>query len=207
MSARVNRPGYGVEVLSSAAQPGQRVHVRYTKWGDRPHWSYDNVLLGVDDHGTWTGGAAGTHLTRPGFSFRAQTTFVMCFSHSTGYAATFWSDFGVRTAAAVYVDITTVPAWSTLSPDTVEVSMVDLDLDVIRLFDSSLFVDDEDEFAEHQASYGYPSEVVAAAEAGCRAVYRAVEAQEEPFGRVGQQWLEAFARSGVDGRARRDHEG
>ena len=29
---------------------------------------------------------------------------------------------------------------------------VDLDLDVIRRFDGSWFVDDEDEFAEHQVS-------------------------------------------------------
>jgi hypothetical protein len=189
----VDRPGYGDDVLPSTAQPGQRVHVRYTKWGDRAHWAYDTVLLGADDHGIWTGGPAGTHLSRPGVSFHAQTTFVMCFSHSSGYAATFWADFGVSSAAAVYVDITTVPVWSALGPDAVEVTMVDLDLDVIRLFDSTLLVDDEDEFAEHQVSFGYPSEVVAAAEAGCRAVRGAVEREEEPFGRVGQQWLDRFS--------------
>jgi hypothetical protein len=194
-------------VLPSTAQPGHRVHVRYTKWGDRPHWAYDNVLLGVDDHGTWTGGAAGTHLSRPGFSFHAQTTSVMCFAHSTGYAATFWSDFGVSSAAAVYVDITTVPVWSAVGPDTLEVTMVDLDLDVIRLFDSTLFVDDEDEFAEHQVSFGYPSEVVAAAEADCQAVHRALECQQEPFGSVGRRWLDRFNRGSVLGSSAGDQLG
>ena len=41
---------------------------------------------------------------------------------------------------------------------------------MIRRFDGTWFVDDEDEFAEHQVSYGYPAEVVAAAEAECARV-------------------------------------
>jgi predicted RNA-binding protein associated with RNAse of E/G family len=47
---------------------------------------------------------------------------------------------------------------------------VDLDLDVIERFDGAVFVDDEDEFALHQVSYGYPPEVVAAAQAECARV-------------------------------------
>jgi hypothetical protein len=175
--------------------PGQQVHVNYTKWGGRPHWVYDNVLLGEDQHGVWTAGAAGTHLSRPGFAFDARADFAMCFSRTLGYAATFWSDFQMPSAAEVYVDITTVPVWSAEGAGTVEVTMVDLDLDVIRLFDGTLFVDDEDEFAEHQQSYGYPPEVVAAAESTCREVYAAVRDGAEPFAQAGQGWLREFARS------------
>lgn len=36
--------------------------------------------------------------------------------------------------------------------------MVDLDLDVVRRFDGSAEILDEDEFAEHQVRYGYPPE-------------------------------------------------
>ena len=31
-----------------------------TKWGDRPHWEFDGVLLGSDEHGDWIGIPAGT---------------------------------------------------------------------------------------------------------------------------------------------------
>jgi protein associated with RNAse G/E len=68
-------------------------------------------------------------------------------------------------AFELYVDITTPPVWH---GDLV--TAVDLDLDVIRRFDGTWFVDDEDEFAEHQVSYGYPADVVAAAEAECARV-------------------------------------
>ena len=32
--------------------PGDTVHVRMTKWGDRPHWEFTCVFLGSDEHGT-----------------------------------------------------------------------------------------------------------------------------------------------------------
>ena len=37
---------------------------------------------------------------------------------------------------------------------------VDLDLDVVRGFNGTVIVDDEDEFAEHQVAYGYPEDVI-----------------------------------------------
>jgi hypothetical protein len=171
-------------------EPGQPVHVRYTKWGDRPHWEYDQVVLGSDEHGVWTGGAAGTHMSRPGFAFDARSAFVNCFAHSSGWVATFWSDFGMSDAASVYVDITTVPVWSAADPGPAEVVMIDLDLDVIRLFNGHLFVDDEDEFAEHQVSFGYPADVVTDAETTCAQVLTAVQRGDQPFGRYGGQGLE-----------------
>ena len=40
------------------------------------------------------------------------------------------------------------------------VRAVDLDLDVIRGTTGRVWVDDEDEFAEHRVSLGYPDEVI-----------------------------------------------
>ena len=37
---------------------------------------------------------------------------------------------------------------------------VDLDLDVVEGLDREVWVDDEDEFAEHRVELGYPREVV-----------------------------------------------
>ena len=43
-----------------------------TKWGDRPHWEFDAVLLGSDEHGDWLGIPGGTHMSRPGAAYVAQ---------------------------------------------------------------------------------------------------------------------------------------
>ncbi len=52
-----------------------------------------------------------------------------------------------------------------------------------------LYVDDEDEFAQHQVELGYPEEVVALAERWRDRVFAAVAAGDEPFGSVGHAWL------------------
>ena len=40
-------------------------------------------------------------------------------------------------------------------------TMIDLDLDVVRKRPTArIYVDDEDEFAEHQVKYGYPPDVI-----------------------------------------------
>lgn len=52
--------------------------------------------------------------------------------------------------------------------------MVDLDLDVILTREGHLFLDDEDEFEQHQVELGYPPDVVALAERTSLEVIRAV---------------------------------
>ena len=56
--------------------PGTRVRCEMTKWGGRPHWEFDGVVLGEDEHGEWLGFAAGTHYSRPGFAFVAERDHV-----------------------------------------------------------------------------------------------------------------------------------
>ncbi len=85
----------------------------------------------------------------------------------------------------LYIDITTVPRW--VADDHVE--MVDLDLDVVRRFDGSAEILDEDEFAEHQVRYGYPPEVTSRAEQAASAMLAAVTSGTEPFGQVCRAWL------------------
>ena len=54
-----------------------------------------------------------------------------------------------------------------------EVTMVDLDLDVVRLrADQRVLIVDEDEFAEHQVRYSYPAEVITAGRTGGRLAVR-----------------------------------
>ncbi|WP_220449594.1 DUF402 domain-containing protein [Nonomuraea longispora] len=84
----------------------------------------------------------------------------------------------------IYVDVTTIPEWR-----DGEVTMLDLDLDVIRLRDGRLILDDEDEFAEHQVLLNYPPDLISQAEATARWLLDAVRERKGPFGGAHIQWL------------------
>lgn len=154
------------------------------KWPDGPHWEFDALWLGADAVGTWLGVPEGTWLSRPSRGFHAACDHVVLVPHDAWWLATFYDD-DPRRPVDTYVDITTPAAWS---DDTV--SCVDLDLDVIRRTDGSVFIDDEDEFEEHQHALGYPRDVITTARTSADAVLRAVAANEIPFNRaVAARWI------------------
>ncbi len=163
--------------------PRDAVRVAMTKWGDRPHWEYDAVYLGSDEHGEWLGCPVGTHYRRPGRQFVA--TFASVVLIPAGRAAHL-AGFNTAEAriGAVYVDITTPPEW-----DGAVLRAVDVDLDVVRRHDGSVYLDDEDEFAEHRVSLGYPAEVCDLAVASCDRVRALVEAGSAPYDGTAAGWL------------------
>lgn len=187
----------------STHSPGTRIRVEMSKWGDRPHWEFAGIHLGVDEHGEWLGFPQGTHNRRPGYEFHSEVDAVTLVPTEGWYAATFhapgiWCD--------LYVDIATPGAW-----DRDVLRAVDLDLDVIRMSPEpprlrgsgpqnlsagpgETFVDDEDEFAEHQLAFGYPAEVVEAAQSSCDAVLAAVRAGAAPYDGTHRRWLAELAR-------------
>ena len=167
-----------------------------TKWGDRPHWEFDTVYLGEDEHGRWLGVRPGTRFARPGMEFEAGNLQVVLAPRDRWWVATFHGA-GVRMgwpaldggAVAIYCDMTTPPRW-----DGQTVSVVDLDLDVITSVEGIVIVDDEDEFAEHQVELGYPDEVVSAARTSCQEVLDAVRGDLPPFdGVAAELWLGRLA--------------
>jgi hypothetical protein len=168
-------------------EAGRPVSVVMTKWGGRPHWRFDGVYLGADEHGDWLGFPVGTDYRRPGKRFVADFGCVSLVPrHDAAHFAAFYDD---TYQAAVYVDMTTPALWQ---DDTV--TMVDLDLDVILLRDErGLVLADEDEFEEHQLLYGYPPEIIALAEDSAERVYAAVQAGEAPYDGSAQPWLERLA--------------
>jgi hypothetical protein len=163
-----------------------------TKWGGRPHWEYAAELLGRDRHGWWIGVVAGTRMTRPGAVYEAPTDQVVLVPDpaapsvgDAGWVATFHAVGG---PLRVYVDITTPPEWAGSV-----VRAVDLDLDVIRENDGRVWVDDEDEFAEHRVRFGYPVDLVAAALGSCAAVQEAVATGAAPYDGTADRWLAVLA--------------
>jgi len=169
------------------------VRVFTTKWGGRPHWEFDALLLGEDEHGTWLGLPVGTHFSRPGAEFSAGNPQVTLAPPDRWWVATFhgegerkgWPDLD-GAALDVYVDVATPAVWNGAT-----VTCTDLDLDVVRGVNGLVIVDDEDEFAEHQVAYGYPVEVIAAAEAARAELLDLVGSSAPPFDdATPARWLE-----------------
>ncbi|HSV39880.1 MAG TPA: DUF402 domain-containing protein [Nocardioidaceae bacterium] len=161
------------------------------KWGDRPHWEFDAVQLGTDEHGTWVGVPVGTVIARPGATVVTRQPQVVLFP-AAPYVATFYSP-EADPPCRVYVDIATVPE---ISPGLV--TSVDLDLDVIVGNHGRVWVDDEDEFADHQVRWGYPSAVIAEARASCDAIVEAVTRRAAPFDGGHEPWLDLLGRSTLE---------
>jgi hypothetical protein len=159
---------------------GDVVPVRFGKWGGRPHWEMDLRYLGSDRFGEWLGSPPGMPMRRPGMTTSTDAECAFLVPHEGDFVASF---NGRDVATAIYVDVTDTPRWD---GDTVRA--VDLDLDVITAWDGTVLVDDEDEFAEHQVEYGYPVEVVEAAQRSCDALVAAISGGQEPWATVGHAW-------------------
>ena len=98
-----------------------------------------------------------------------------------------------RSKVDLYVDIITPPAWNGAT-----VTMIDLDLDVMRLPDGRVEVVDEDEFDLHRKEFDYPPRLVDNARATAAQMAVAVEARHEPFGDVAGAWMaQAVALAGL----------
>jgi len=161
------------------------VRVVYTKYDGSLHWHRIMQHLGEDEHGIWLGARPGSTMQRGDESpIVMEAAFVQLIPDGAWWTATFR---GEPSNAEIYCDICTPPRW----PDPAEVTMVDLDLDVLRLrSDQRVLLDDEDEFAEHQIRYRYPADVISNAEAAAAWLLDAVSAKAEPFGAAYRRWLD-----------------
>jgi hypothetical protein len=169
-------------------EAGHHVRVEFTKWGGRPHYVFDGLFLGEDEYGEWLGHRAGTLLSRPGREFTAELDWVTLLPHrDAAHVVAFNPE---PHPFEVYVDITTPPVW-----EDATVRIVDLDLDVIRTRDErGTFVEDQDEFEEHQLAFGYPAEIITLAEESAERVYGAVAGRQAPYDGSAERWLAALAR-------------
>ncbi|GII55122.1 hypothetical protein Pth03_35110 [Planotetraspora thailandica] len=160
----------------------EAVRVVYRKYGGALHWHHPGRLLGEDEHGVWVGAPPGTESRKgEGPAVPAEHGYVVLFPRDSWWTAVFYGD---PHKMAVYCDVSTVPQWS-----GGEVTMVDLDLDVILFRDGRIHLDDEDEFAEHQVLYGYPADVIGQAERSAAWLMDAVGLRAGPFGGAHAAWL------------------
>jgi uncharacterized protein len=159
--------------------------VVYTKYDGSLHWHLTMRYLGQDEHGVWLGAPPGTSTQRGSEPpIVMDQPFVSLFPDGRWWTGTF---NGEPFRTEIYCDIGTPPRW----PSPGEVTMADLDLDVLRVRESGeVMLVDEDEFAEHQVRYGYPAEVIGEAQRAAAFLQRAIAGGTEPFASRYVFWLD-----------------
>lgn len=161
---------------------GRDVRVVYTKYDGSLHWNFTMRYLGEDEHGIWLGAGPGL-VGRRGHDHEVvfKEAQVLLFPRPDGGARDAWWTAAFNAAPArteIYCDIATPARW----PDPGQVTMVDLDLDVVRRrADQRVEIVDGDEFDEHQRQYGYPAQVIREAEQAAAWLRHALSAGAEPF--------------------------
>ena len=70
-----------------------------------------------------------------------------------------------------------------------EFLVIDMDLDVVRTAGRGVFIDDEDEFAEHRVAMDYPAELAESLQASAHQLYQAGKAQQAPFDGTDVEWF------------------
>lgn len=182
MSATVRRTGTDEPV------PGDLVVARNRKYDGSAHWVVPGQYLGSDKHGHWV--FQGTHefISRPGAALYTGSDAVMLIPHAGEWVATF-HDEAHPSGVELYIDLATELAWQRIRPHVIEFHMIDMDLDVVRTARRGLYVDDEDEFAEHRVKYSYPAELCARIESACKDLMAAVAARHAPFDGRDAAWF------------------
>jgi uncharacterized protein len=169
---------------------GEDVRVVYTKYDGSLHWHQTMTRLGEDEHGVWLGARRGIVAQRGHEPpVVVKQAHVMLFRPDVWWTAV----FNARPQRVeIYCDITTPISW----PDPRQVTMVDLDLDVVRARrgvvpprKGAVSVLDEDEFAEHRVRYAYPEDVIDQARAATTWLSGALGDGTEPFATGYRSWL------------------
>lgn len=157
----------------------------YRKFDGALHWHTTLTRLGEDEHGVWLGSRPGGRWRRDGGPWvTVHGPRLMVAPRDRWWTARFNSESDSRTE--IYCDVTAVPTWT--ADD--ELTIVDLDLDVVRLrAGGEVRLLDEDEFAEHRVRYGYPAEVASQAVATSVWLLDALTTGVEPFGGAADRYL------------------
>jgi protein associated with RNAse G/E len=162
--------------------PSDVVRVVYRKYDGTAHRDYPARRLTEDDLGVWLGVSTGTASVYHGRPSVEQIPFVLLVPHEAWWTCMF--NPPPRTSE-VYCDIVSPARW-----DGDTVNLIDLDLDVVRRrATGAVELRDEDEFAEHRVRFGYPDDLVEAAEAAAGWLFGALGDGTEPFATAYRKWL------------------
>lgn len=178
----------GATRIPEGLTPGHLVVARNRKWNGKAHWVVPGRYLGEDRHGWWIFQGTNEFCSRPGAAFYTRSDAVLLIPREGQWVATFYDDAhpgGVR----IYIDLAVAHEWHPIRPDVTEFHVIDMDLDVVRTADRGVFIDDEDEFAEHRVAMDYPQELAGQLEAAAGRLFEAVKAQHAPFDGTDAEWF------------------
>ncbi len=171
---------------SRSVQPGDPYALQFFKHPKTPHWRLETLWLGEDEHGTWLVGPVGNTLQKGSLPPEIMEVRSVHLVKTDAW----WLASYHPTHAEVEFFIDAVrPAQ--LEPQ--RAVAVDLDLDVLRLRDGTVLIDDQDEFEDHRIELGYPDEWVQAVRKAMAWVTDSVANGVEPFGTVSRLWWERAA--------------
>jgi uncharacterized protein len=157
------------------------ITIHKLKWPNIPHYRHAGWILGEDDFGHWVSIRVPTPIYRgEELLFQDVNGGLLLVPRDETWLAWF-PEFG---EFELYVDIATNLIWTSDS-----VTVIDLDLDVVRMRDGEVRLLDEEEFRHHQVELAYPSALVERASRQAKDVFEAVTVGLEPFGgRRAAQW-------------------
>lgn len=146
---------------------------QWRKWDGGAHWTRPVAYLGSDEWGDWLGQRAGWLNHRPGVRAHTRGDAVCLLAPDGTYAATTWRG---HPRVRIYIDVAWQVGWQDGEPVG-----IDMDLDVVRLVDGRVFIDDEDEWLLHRERYRYPADVVTRLESVTAQLEEKVTAARAPF--------------------------
>jgi predicted RNA-binding protein associated with RNAse of E/G family len=157
--------------------------LQFFKYPDALHWRHEGHWLGEDEFGAWIGCRKGDVAQRGIEPARRISGHQVHLVPRDDWWVLTYAPYHPK--ATHWIDIST--------PATFEegrVTTIDLDLDVVRTPEGLVLIDDEDEFAEHQVSLGYPPELIENAERATSEMYEALAEMREPMDAVARGWLD-----------------
>lgn len=171
--------------MSDGRRQRDSIFADYRKWPNLRHYRFFTRLLGEDAHGVWLGIPAGTAYTGGPRQGRFLTSNVLLVPRAGWWTAKFRPP---TAEVPLYVDVCAPPRWSGTS-----LIAIDLDLDVIRLRDGTVRLDDQDEFDLHRVELAYPEWLAQGALRAADGLMTAVRKGQEPFGVASLSWLRRLA--------------
>ncbi len=166
------------------------VKFQWSKLDGTQHWSHRTVALGEDEFGFWFGQKKGTRSSRPGRANLQGTDVLMLVPIVGQWVAKFFPE-GRRGGRQVYVDLATQVRYRA---DRHLVTAVDMDLDVIKSVTRGVWIEDQDEFMEHEGSMKYPADLVRKVWGDAVAVEKMVREGSGPFGGRAEYWFDVFTK-------------
>lgn len=158
------------------------------KWPDVPHYRHAGWELGEDEHGLWIELRVGVPVYRGDELLFHGTGGGLMLAPPHGRWLVWFPEFGPY---ELYIDVVT----AMVRTDSA-LTMVDLDLDVVRTREGEVLLLDEDEFETHRTKYGYSAEMIEEATSSAATILEVVRASSEPFdGSAAARWAASLPRT------------